>query len=181
VKVGLNPGHYANQGARANGLVEADVNRVIVDRIGHYIRKAGIQTFITSQDADTDLNAISDEVVAAGCNLFLSIHCNASASKDARGIEAFVAKGDYTSKRIAEALVKALCVDGAKNRGVKWDSQSQYSSLAVLRGTYKHMPAILLEVGFLTNATDSKNLRNKYWRELLAKRVARVLTNKGDR
>jgi N-acetylmuramoyl-L-alanine amidase len=59
---------------------------------------------------------------------------------------------------------------------VKTDSQSQHLRLAVLRGTYRYMPAVLLEVGFLTNKHDVELLRNSNWREETAIALADAIT-----
>ncbi len=59
---------------------------------------------------------------------------------------------------------------------MKWDSQSQYSRLRVLRDTYRHMPAVLLEIGFLTNPHDARLLADKHFREAVAEEIADALT-----
>ena len=43
----------------------------------------------------------------------------------------------------------------------------------VLRNTY--IPALLLEVGYLTNPTEEKFLRNPYYREQLAEAISQSI------
>ena len=65
-----------------------------------------------------------------------------------------------------------------RNRGVKWDGQSRHKSLFVLRDTCKKMTAVLLEIGFLTNAADAKKLGNKHVkhvREALSQALAKEI------
>lgn len=180
VRVALDAGHGARPGrpytgAAANGLVEDDLTLDLIKRIGHLLRAAGHETVYTRPDNKlVALNKRGKIARDTHCGLFLSIHCNAG-PKAACGVEAFVVKGDAASRSIAQRLVDGVSAQGLSNRGVKWDSQSQYSRLAVLRGTYRHMPAILLEVGFLTNRHDSRLLSNKYFREYTAIEIAGVV------
>lgn len=176
-KVALDAGHGASRGhaftgASANGLVEDDLAFDFVTRIGHHLRLIGYDTVIIRPDAKlVALATRGKRAIQAHCDLFLSIHCNAGPAS-ANGVEAFVAKGDTCSRAIAQRLVEAISKHGMKNRGVKWDSQSQHSSLRVLRDTYKHMPAILLEIGFLTNSHDAQLLKAKHFREAVAVEIA---------
>lgn len=178
--VALDAGHGASRGhsftgACANGLVEDNLALDFITRIGHHLRLAGHSTVYTRADKNlVPLGSRGKIAVASNCDLFLSIHCNAGPSS-ANGVEAFIALGDSRSRKIAEKLVDIITMKGMKSRGVKWDSQSQYSRLRVLRDTYRRMPAVLIEIGFLTNLNDVKMLRDKHWREETAKEIANVL------
>lgn len=180
VKAALDAGHGSNTGARANGLIEDDVALDMVSRIGHYLRTAGCETVLTRRDEK--LIGITERARVAryaSADVFLSIHCNASKSA-ACGVEAFVASGDERSHRLAERLVAAVAKQGMRNRGVRWDSRSQHSRLGVLRGTYRQMPAVLLELGFLTSPYDAMLLKDKCFRDATARAVSAVLTSAAD-
>ena len=180
MRIALDAGHGARPGrpytgAAANGLVEDEIALDLVRRIGHHLRAAGHKTVYTRPD--NKLIALSKRGIIAkeaNCGLFLSIHCNAG-PRAACGVEAFVAKGDSASRNIAQRLVAEVSAQGLRYRGVKWDCDSQYSRLAVLRDTYRHMPAILLEVGFLTNPNDARLLSDKHFRETVAIEIAGVI------
>ena len=62
---------------------------------------------------------------------------------------------------------------------MKWDSRSQHSRLRVLRDTYRHMAAVLLEIGFLTNDHDAALLNDRFFREAVAISVAARLVSWG--
>lgn len=177
----LDPGHgykgAQHTGAAANSLVEDDVALYFCIRLGHYLRRAGCQTVLTRDKGFVELGSRGALAVDTKCKLFVSVHCNAASSTAARGVEAFHAPGDFAGKRIAQSICEALMQGGAKFRSVKVDSQSQYSSLRVLRDTYRHMPACLVELGFLTNKLDAAMLADKFWIEKQACRVARVLAS----
>ncbi|MCE5197345.1 N-acetylmuramoyl-L-alanine amidase [bacterium] len=172
MKFALDAGHGSKTGAAENGLVEDDVALDMVKRIGHHLRLAGHETVCTR--SNKKLVALSRRgriAIDAGCRMFISIHCNAGPST-ARGVEGFVAEGDKRSAGLAKHIVGRIAKLGMKNRDVKWDSQSQHSRLRVLRDTYKHMPAVLLEVGFLTNPNDAKLLSNPQFKERMAQAIA---------
>ncbi|NLN75867.1 MAG: N-acetylmuramoyl-L-alanine amidase [Armatimonadetes bacterium] len=168
--IALDAGHGANRGLHhtgcaANGLVEDELALDFVIRIGHNIRLAGIKTIVTRPDSRlVTLESRGKKAVEADCDLFVSIHINAGPAT-ANGVEAFVAEGDRRSYAIAQQLVNRLAKHDLRNRGAKWDSQSQYSRLRVLRDTYRYMPSVLLEIGFLTNSHDAALLKDKYWRQ----------------
>ncbi|MEN6357325.1 MAG: N-acetylmuramoyl-L-alanine amidase [Armatimonadota bacterium] len=179
LKVALDAGHgsrgkSSHTGAAANGLIEDEIALDLVKRIGHHIRLAGYQTLLTRADEKmTALSARGKMAVVDNCDLFVSIHCNAGPSI-AQGVEAFVAEGDTRSAEVAKVLAGCVAAKGMVNRGVKWDSQSQHSNLRVLRDTYKHMPAMLLEIGFLTNARDALHLKDKFFREAVSIEIAKA-------
>lgn len=170
LKIALDAGHGSltdkpHTGASANGLVEDEITLDFVRRIGHHLRAAGHKTVITRTDNKLiSLTKRAQIARLARCDAFVSIHCNAGPPA-ANGAEAFIAADDRRSQALAIRLVEVLANQGLRDRGVKADSESQHSRLAVLRGTYRYMPAVLLEVGFLTNTHDADLLKNPEWRE----------------
>jgi N-acetylmuramoyl-L-alanine amidase len=80
--------------------------------------------------------------------LMISLHCNA-ATGSASGTETFY-RGEANKAlagRLNAAVVKAL---GTRDRGVKTESESQHSRLAIMR----FQPCFLIELGFVDNAGD---------------------------
>lgn len=106
---------------------------------------------------------------------FLSIHCNSGVAV-AKGIETLYNPNHPGSLRLAQ-LVQAelIAATGATNRGVKIRTD-----LAVLNGT--HMPAILTEMGFITNPGEEAKLNKPAYQALLADAIVRgvVRFKKGD-
>lgn len=172
----MDAGHGASRGraftgAHANGLVEDDLAFDFGTRIGHHLRLAGYETALIRPDARlVALATRGKRAIDGQCDLFLSIHHNAGPS-GARGAEAYAAHGDERSRKLAERLLDTLHTCGLRNRGVKWDTQSRYRRLRVLRDTFRHMPAVLLEIGFLTNVSDAAMLRDRHFREAVASEI----------
>jgi N-acetylmuramoyl-L-alanine amidase len=108
------------------------------------------------------------------CDIFISIHANAFYTSEARGWEIWTSPGktgaDLLASKIHEEVEKAGFpyfklrpdwTDGDVDKEAKF---------AVLMGT--KMPAVLIELGFITNNIDLSNMRNKKWREKMVKAIA---------
>ena len=98
----------------------------------------------------SSLRVRAEEANAWGADYFLSLHTNASELSAATGSEAFV----YALRGPAMALATSILTSleeatGLANRGV-----FARPSLYVLKRTA--MPAILLELGFITNPRDAR-------------------------
>ena len=79
---------------------------------------------------------------------FISLHCNASSNTEASGSEAYVYRLSSPAYQLGESILDGLNYRmGMENRGV-----FARPSLYVLRAT--SMPAVLVEMGFLTNQHD---------------------------
>ena len=152
-----------NAGAEGNGLREQD----IVFRIG--LALAGLldanpdfearlsrptpQTQLGTSNASS-LRIRVEDANRWGAELFLSLHCNSSAVEAASGSEALVFERNSTAYSVAETLLTSLTeATGLRNRGVLIRP-----GLYVLRRTA--MPAVLLELGFISNPSDAALLRD---------------------
>lgn len=87
-------------------------------------------------------------------DLLVDIHANAAASESASGVEVWIAEEKMrpTAERIAASIAEKL---GMRNRGVKKDLENRHGSLGILR---TGCPAILIELGFLTNEEDREKM-----------------------
>ncbi len=182
MRIALDAGHgyKANSptGARGNSLIEDDLALKIVHKLRWYLLQAGIEVTLTRPDqAFVALGIRGTLAKRTQCDVFISIHINASADSDASGAEVLVAENDRRSAAFAKRLLDVIVKHGLKKRGVKWDSQSQHSKLRVLRDTYKAMPAALLEIGFITNTGDAIKLRNDKWLDKLTNDLAGVINS----
>jgi N-acetylmuramoyl-L-alanine amidase len=92
-------------------------------------------------------------------DVFISLHCNHSDNPNARGIEVYVtnAKSQYSENaawlafELQASFKKQL---GFESRGVK------FANFQVLRETLDYFPAVLLELGFLSNRDENKYFSN---------------------
>lgn len=110
---------------------------------------------MTVYQQQRQISDVAAKANASGAALFVSIHCNAATNKAARGTETWRYTGCPHGAKYAAAIqhhvVEAI---GTKDRGVKTTR-----SLYVLRKTT--MPAVLVEVGFISNAAEEKEIISK--------------------
>lgn len=185
MRIALDAGHGYNArgqptGARGHGIIEDEWALQFVGRLGHYLRAAGAQTVLTRPTtAIVGLQERGRIAKRERCDVFLSVHLNAASSASAHGAEIYVAARDVKPKSLAVNILAVIANAGIANRGVKWDSQSQHSSLTVLRTTCNTMKSLLLEVGFLSNREDAALLRDRRWCENLAAGIAQAIIRNG--
>jgi N-acetylmuramoyl-L-alanine amidase len=95
--------------------------------------------------------------------IFVSIHYNYARRVAARGLEVFY----YSprSRRLAANILREMLRSyPTENRGVK---RGRYY---VLRNNRR--PAVLCELGFLTNPADNRYVQSSWYRQRLAERIA---------
>ncbi len=184
----IDPGHGGrDEGARsAGGLKEKtltlDVARILASRL----RRDGMKvTLLRTDDRGMELSDRTRKARGLRPDLFVSIHFNAAQSRGARGIETYCLtpagaastassrpqKKSYAGNRydrqnillayeIQRALVGAV---GGSDRGVR------RARFYVLKEA--PCPAVLVELGFLTNATEASRIASSSYRTLLARAV----------
>lgn len=184
MRIALDAGHGLrggrSTGACGRGLVEDHMALTIVNKLRWYLLRAGIEVTLTRPTlAFVPLAARGSLAKAKSCGMFVSVHINASTDPEANGAEVIVVESDTRSAAVADRLLDVLVKRGLRRRGVKWDSQSRHSRLKVLRDTYRRMPAVLIEIGFITNPGDSSKLRDRKWVEETVAALARQLSSAG--
>lgn len=149
MKIFLNPGHGGKDPGTvsASGIKEAEVCRKVAEILEARLKLNGYPVQLFQEK--NGLADISEAENKSGATLFISIHCNGVLDKSANGVEVYhhphSAKGKELAKIMQKELVKA---SGFRDRGVK--SENFY----VLRKT--KAPAILIELGFLSNPKEEK-------------------------
>lgn len=153
-----------------NGIQEKDVVLVLANailKLNNELDKP-LDIYLTRY-SDT-LISLSDRtklVKALKADLFVSLHCNHSDNPNARGIEVYaLRKQERFSKESVFAgykIERVLCETiGYESRGVK------FANFQVLRETTEYCPAILIELGFLSNWNDSSYISDNNNMERIA-------------
>lgn len=168
ITVVVDAGHGGHDpGAVVAGVEEKDIVLDIALRIFELSRASPIQVVLTrSTDRYVDLKERVRFAERVGAMLYISVHANYVSDPRVRGIEVYV---DDTrppsdpSWRLAEAVLGALVAETkARNRGVR--TQKLY-----LRHT--DLPAVLVEVGYLSNPKERSLLLTPSYRERLARAI----------
>ncbi len=166
----IDPGHGGPTdlgGVGIGGLREKDIVLPMSLEVAQILEQNNIQVVMTRKtDRDLDLPPRSELANRVGADLFVSIHANAiSMSRpDVNGLETFYYQsGRSLAQYIQNSMLEAFPT--MNNRGVK------RARFHVLRHT--KMPAVLVEVGFVTGNYDSRILADPRQRSRMAQAIAR--------
>ncbi len=166
IKIYIDQGHNPygpNAGAEGNGLREQDITYIV----GRYLydllsANPNFESKLSRENSDvilgnsnaTSLQARVRDANSWGADYFISIHTNGSVNPEGNGTEAYVYRINTQSYYLAEHIVNAISQRmGTTNRGV-----FARPSLYVLRRT--RMPAVLVELGFISNYDDAMKMKN---------------------
>ena len=162
IKVYIDQGHNPssfNTGAEGNGFFEQDITYDIGVRLYDYfagnpefeprLSRPTPETVLGTSNA-TSLTTRVRDANSWGADIFISLHTNASDNPNATGTEVLVYRTAGEANELAEDILRELVnTTGLRNRGV-----IARPGLYVLRRT--NMPAVLVEMGFITNPGDAE-------------------------
>ncbi len=166
MKICIDAGHnYSgfDTGAERNGLREQDVTFVIAQKLNELLQRVGVETVMTRPTLHTNIGTNEKEAVNEryrianknNCDYFISIHTNSFIQPSARGTETLIyakhGKAEKLAEKVNDSIVRNL---GMTDRGIK-----ERPDLAVLKHT--NMPAILVEMAFISNPQEAYLLDNK--------------------
>ena len=134
------------------------------------------KTLLEESDYKVGMTRESDDYIELGnrskianernAKVFVSIHCNSSEDDEGKGIETYYTeqKGledEIFAEMIQESLIKQT---DANDRGIKGANYT-----VIVRSS---MPAVLVEVGFLTDREENELLQNEEYQRKLAKGIS---------
>lgn len=186
MKVFINPGHDLDYDSGAvsprTGLRECEVAAHVGALVKHYLEAAGCTCKLMQSDnlaptsigrsryADRQGPTVTETANDWDADIFVSIHCNSAEAEEACGTETFAyaldgCEGEKLATCIQDQIVDAL---NTVDRGVKANPE-----LFVLK--YTGMPAVLVELGFISNASDEELLATR--QDDFARAIARGVTD----
>lgn len=164
IKVVIDAGHNpqgVNAGAEGNGLREQDINYAVAQELATLLRAdPNFEVRLTRNTptevlGTTNASSLQQRVQIANswpADYFISIHANASTNPEANGTEVYTYRDTGAAHELAEDIQDAIVEElDMRDLGVKTNP-----SLYVLRRT--SMPAVLVELGFITNASDARKM-----------------------
>ncbi|HEY9645836.1 MAG TPA: N-acetylmuramoyl-L-alanine amidase [Chroococcidiopsis sp.] len=169
VVIVVDPGHGGSDPGAVGigGLRETDIVLPVALQVAQILEQQGVQAVLTRQNETTvELEPRVQTAERANADLFVSIHANSiSLSRpDVNGIETYYhsAQGLPLARVLHNSLLQ---LPGAIDRGVR------QANFYVLRNT--SMPAVLLELGFVTGAQDARRMSDPNSRSQIATAIAR--------
>ncbi|MBE7028274.1 MAG: AMIN domain-containing protein [Ruminococcaceae bacterium] len=152
---------------------EKDFNLDVALRVQKILERENVEVkMIRKKDVYVDFQQVGSIANDADTTLFVSIHTNSALTEGASGIETWAYLEDnasslngMTGKRLAEIIQKKMIEKtNAVDRGIK-----NGKSLAVIKTT--SMPAVLVEMGFISNKQDCENLMDESYRQKIAEAI----------
>jgi len=147
------------------GYPEKSVNLQAAQKVASLLRRKGVEVVMT-RNSDTHVELEERAAVANRykANLFVSIHSDSAASKSARGFTLYVARSaSWSSQKAAKAISRSMSKVAANGRGIQ---RADYRVLVNTRG-----PAVLIEMGYLSNRQDASLLKNGTHQNRLASAI----------
>ena len=167
----LDPGHggIRDDGAVHNGVREADVNLSVGLKLRDRLVAAGAKVVMTrtadtcvapvGSDVPIDLQARVDVARTADADVFISIHSNSHPKPETAGIITFYPPERPTD--FAQAIQEGLVYEtGAVDKKIR------PANFYVLRNN--EIPAVLVEMGFLTNKAEALKLADCTYQDAIA-------------
>lgn len=165
VHVVVDPGHGGHdRGAchMPSALIEKEINLDMALRLERALKQAGANVSLTRRD-DTFL-ALEERARFANersADLFISLHVNRYPSSDCFGAQTFYLPSSDDGRRLALLIQEELLKIYPPNY-----RQALPGDYSVLRNT--HMPAALVEIGFVTSPVDRALMAQDDYREQVA-------------
>ncbi|WMJ83921.1 N-acetylmuramoyl-L-alanine amidase [Oscillospiraceae bacterium LTW-04] len=143
--------------AQLTGPTESAINRATAEAVKIQLEAMGATVLLPSQlDLNSRFNERMQPAISERADLFISLHCNATAANanggNATGIELYYYEG--IGKKLGESLMSTMTAyTGRANRGVRYYAfRVTLNSLA---------PSVLMEMGYMTNPSDYDSLCSK--------------------
>ncbi|OYW76828.1 MAG: hypothetical protein B7Z37_07145 [Verrucomicrobia bacterium 12-59-8] len=183
----VDAGHGGHDGgAVANGVIEKNLSLDIANRLKKELEAAGVRVVMT-RSGDSFLS-LDERAALAGTHqaaAFVSVHLNTDGEGSAaEGIETYFAESKLLSARrlvsagagegpkagdgveFAGIVQRMVCrATKAENRGIKARDYAVVARAAC--------PAVLVECGFITSASESVRLKQAAYRDRVAEGIAR--------
>mgnify|MGYP000910968565 FL=1 len=179
----IDPGHGGIDSGAASDLGDFEKNLTlqIGKRVADKLRAAGAQPILTRED-DVDFytrgkggkrNDLDKRLAIAqenGAEIFVSIHANAIKGRRWTGAQVFYHPASGEGKELAACIQQHLREFPPGNRR-KEKGEDYY----LLRKN--SIPAVIVEVGFLSNAEEAARLKDEGYQDRLAEEIYRGLVH----
>ncbi len=177
----LDPGHGgADSGAYYKGVRESDLNLKISKTIMKALNAEGATVYLTRYDnydlavpnaynrKRSDLSRRANVINKSGCDMFISIHLNASESVSWYGAQVYYDSINKENEKIAKIFSEEVKRYLETSREYK-ENNTKYMQHRINR------PGILFEVGFLSNPNERLLLQDSKYQEKVAGVVSKAV------
>lgn len=170
----LDAGHGGSDpGAQSGGYNEKDINfEILYNYARTYFEKSDIKVYFSRRtDTKVDLYERASFASEVEADIFVSLHMNAHNSSSANGTSVYystmntsITSGGLNSQTMAAALADSL------SQAMKTNNRGVYTeNFVVVRMT--RMPAVLIELAFITNSRDRRIITTASKQKAAAKTI----------
>jgi N-acetylmuramoyl-L-alanine amidase len=170
VVVALDPGHGGDDpGIVSNGLCERDLMADLAARLSDRLTDSGLEAALIHGPDESPTEAErAARANAMEADILISLHADGSSSPHARGVSAYYygnargssAMGERFAQLVHREIVSRTDLQDCRTHPKVWD---------LLRRT--RMPAVRLDLGYLTNEQDARVLGSTGFRAAVAEAV----------
>jgi len=149
------------------GVYEKDITLPVTLALANSLRNLGYEVELTRDtDRFASLGERADRANELLPMIFVSIHANSIEDPTFSGVMTFHFNGANEASALAHSIQRQLLAStGAVDRGVRT------ANFFVLRETV--VPAVLVEIGFLTNALEEQKLRDPFYQKRIVNGMTR--------
>jgi N-acetylmuramoyl-L-alanine amidase len=167
-RIAIDPGHGGRDPGAVSvlGFYEKDLNLAVARGMASILRSRGFNVMLTrDNDSFIPLEERAARTDRYGADLFVSIHADSAENSSAGGYTLYTCrKAQHASRQAARGLERRLSGTGLSSRGVR---EANYRVLVTTR-----CPAVLVEMGFISNPEEARVLKDRRFLERLASLLA---------
>lgn len=177
--VNASHGGFDGGAVASDGTVEKDINLNICLSLSKMLRSSGYEVIMTrTSDTSTEDNTQS-KIASRKRNdlnnrlllmkkypsaVFVSVHLNKFTTSAASGSQVFYSGKNEQSKLLGEKIQSKI-IGLLQPENSRVNKQATSSTFLLYNAT---VPAVLVECGFLSNASDLKQLKNEEYQQKMA-------------
>lgn len=177
---GYDPGAIADQ-----EIYEKEINLQIAKKVRDFLNPSGVTTLLTREEDEDyvpegikgrkakkqiDLNYRISKATEVKADIFVSIHVNSTVTGKNSGAETFYHFSSAESKDLAVNIQQELIKISGMNRRI-----AKPGNFYIIKNT--SMPAVIVEVGYLSNINERKKLQESWYQEQVARAIAKGIAN----
>ncbi|MDR1066735.1 MAG: N-acetylmuramoyl-L-alanine amidase [Clostridiales bacterium] len=162
---GFDPGKVVDK-----NIQEKDINLQIAKKLQAYLEQGGAYVIMTrvadealGSRKNSDMRNRKTLINESKADILVSIHQNAYSNTSVAGAQVFYFGKSENSKKLAEKIQTEMKTFLGQKTKLEAKSNSSYF---MLRSTV--LPAVIVECGFLTNATEKQKLTQDEYQEKIA-------------
>jgi len=164
----IDPGHGGKDPGATSvlGFYEKGINLSVAHKVVNLLQDTGLRVEMTrTGDSYPELEQRAAIANRLGADLFVSIHADSFPKASRRGYTIYVARSaSWSSRKAAASIANSMSSTGLNSFGVQ---TAGYHVLTETRG-----PAVLIEMGYLSNRQEASLLRSSSFQNRMASAIA---------